>query len=31
MTDREKVIKALECCTKKICNYKDTEKELDND
>ena len=27
MTDREKVIKALECCTKKVCIYKDTEKE----
>jgi hypothetical protein len=25
--DREKVIKALECCTKKVCIYKDTEKE----
>lgn len=24
---REKVIKALECCTKKTCIYKDTEKE----
>lgn len=27
MMDRDKVIKALECCTKKICIYKDTEKE----
>ena len=23
---KEKVIKALECCTKKVCIYKDTEK-----
>ena len=27
MSDRKKVIKGLECCTKKICIYKDTEKE----
>lgn len=30
MTDqekREKVIKGLKCCTKKVCIYKDTEKE----
>jgi hypothetical protein len=27
MPDREKVIKGLECCTKKVCIYKDTEKE----
>jgi hypothetical protein len=25
--DREKVIKGLECCTKKVCIYKDIEKE----
>lgn len=25
--DVEKVIKGLECCTKKLCIYKDTEKE----
>ena len=27
MADREKVIKGLECCTKKVCIYKDTENE----
>ena len=27
MTDREKVIRGLECCTKKLCIYKDTENE----
>ena len=27
MDKREKVIKGLECCTKKACIYKDTEKE----
>ena len=26
-TDREKVIKGLECCTKKPCIYEDTKKE----
>lgn len=25
--DREKVIKGLECCQKKVCIYKDTEKD----
>ena len=27
MDKLEKVIKGLECCTKKVCIYKDTEKE----
>lgn len=27
MDKREKVAKGLECCTKKVCIYKDTEKE----